>query len=94
MARYAVPAFDLECDGDCTAALRTWGDALSAESWVASVSLTGATAHVVVRDTERAKRSLLPSAISSGLVVSRFETVRPSLEDIFLRLVGEEGEAA
>jgi ABC-2 type transport system ATP-binding protein len=94
LARYATPAFDLECDGDCGAALRAWGDSLAREPWVASVAYSGGAAHVVVRDTQRAKRELLPSALAAGLVVSRYETVRPSLEDIFLRLVGQEGEAA
>ncbi|MHB0878048.1 MAG: ABC transporter ATP-binding protein [Anaerolineae bacterium] len=94
LARYATPAFDLECDGDCSTALRAWGDAIAREGWVASVSVGGGAAHVVVRDTERAKRELLPSALAAGLVVSRYEMVRPSLEDIFLRLVGQEGDAA
>ena len=89
LARYAVPAFDLECDNGCGEALRAWADATRAEPWVASVALSGTTAHVVVSDTEQAKRSLLPSALAAGLIVSRYETVRPSLEDVFMRLVGE-----
>jgi hypothetical protein len=47
---------------------------------------------VVVRDVERAKRELPPSLLSAGVVLVHYEMVRPSLEDVFLRLVTEGGE--
>jgi len=55
--------------------------------------MNGAVVRVIVKDVDKAKRELLPSAIQSGLVLRRYEMVRPSLEDIFLRLVGEGGAA-
>jgi hypothetical protein len=41
----------------------------------------------VVNDVEIARRELLASAVTAGLVLDRYEMVRPSLEDVFLRLV-------
>ncbi len=35
---------------------------------------------------------LMASAVQAGLLLTRYEVVRPSLEDVFLQLVGE-GEA-
>jgi len=49
---------------------------------------------VIVRDVAAAKRELLALAVRSGLVLNRYEMVRPSLEDIFLRLVGTEEATA
>ena len=54
---------------------------------MASVSLDRATARVVVNDVGIARRELLTSALAEGLVLDRYEMVRPSLEDVFLRLV-------
>jgi ABC-type uncharacterized transport system ATPase subunit len=48
---------------------------------------------VVVSDVATAKRELLAAAVRAGLALTRYEMVRPSLEDIFLRLVGEGVEA-
>jgi len=33
----------------------------------------------------------LASAVQAKLVLNRYEEIKPSLEDVFLRLVGEEG---
>jgi ABC-type uncharacterized transport system ATPase subunit len=38
-----------------------------------------------------AKRELLASAVQADLMLDRYEEIKPSLEDVFLRLVGEEG---
>jgi hypothetical protein len=47
----------------------------------------------MVEDMEAAKRELMPSAVKAGLVLRRYEMLRTSLEDVFLRLVGEGGAA-
>ncbi len=94
LARYAIPAFELSCEPGGEARLAEWGLALEREPWVASVALDNATARVVVDDVAAAKARLLPAAVEAGLVLTRYEMVRPSLEDVFLRLVGPEGQAA
>jgi ABC-type uncharacterized transport system ATPase subunit len=45
-----------------------------------------------VNDVEAAKKDLLASITQAGLILTRYEIVRPSLEDVFLQLVGQEEE--
>ena len=93
LARYAVPAFEVESANGYAERLNTWAETVRAANWVRSVSVDGQTARVVVNDVETAQRELMASAVRAGLVLTRYEMVRPSLEDVFLRLVGEGGPA-
>ncbi len=90
LAQYAIPAIELEVDAQSAAGLTTWTEALKKEAWVQSTSLEGSVARVIVSNIETAKRELLASAMRSGLVLIRYEVMRPSLEDVFLRLVSQE----
>jgi len=90
LAQYAIPAFEVEVDSQTTAGFVNWSEALQREHWVKSVSLEGLVARVNVTDIEAAKRELLASITQAGLILARYEVVRPSLEDVFLRLVGQE----
>ena len=92
LARYAIPAFELEIENGASAPLQAWADDLGKLGWVSTVAISGQTARVVVSKIATAKRELLPSALAAGLVPIRYEMVRPSLEDVFLRLVAEEGQ--
>ena len=87
LGRYAVPAFEVEVGTGLAEQLAAWTETLRSHSWVASVSLDRVTARMVVNDVEIARRELLASAVAAGLVLDRYEMVRPSLEDVFLRLV-------
>ena len=87
LGRYAVPAFEVEVEKGLAEHLSAWAETLRSLQWVTSVSLERATARVVVNDVEIARRELLASAVAAGLVLDRYEMVRPSLEDVFLRLV-------
>jgi len=89
--RYAVPAFELETDPGAAPALAQWAESVRALAWIGSVAVEGAAARIVVHDVEVAKRELLPAALAAGLTLTRYQLVRPSLEDVFLRLVGEDG---
>jgi ABC-2 type transport system ATP-binding protein len=86
--RYAVPAFELEA-ADRTALLH-WAEGLKALPWITSVAATNGAVRITVKDVRKAKQELLPQALQAGLVLSRYEEVRPSLEDVFLQLVGTE----
>jgi ABC-2 type transport system ATP-binding protein len=88
--RYVVPAFEIEVENGFVKSLGAWTEALSETEWVTSVSMDKRTARVVVSDVEAAKRQLMAAAVHAGLVVTRYEMVKPSLEDVFLRLVNEE----
>jgi len=90
LAQYAIPAFEVEVDNQSEPGLTPWIDELRKEGWVKSVLLQGLIARVIVSDVERAKKELLASIIQANLVLTRYEVVRPSLEDVFLQLVRQE----
>ena len=91
MEHYAIPAFEVEgVDHD---AISLWAEALRGLPWVISVVPRNGAYRITVRDVQIAKRALLTLAVDSGLSLNRYEEVRPSLEDIFLQLVGLENVA-
>lgn len=90
LAQYAIPAFELEVEPQSVAGLGKWGDDLRKETWVKSVSLNKQVARVVVTDVGIAKREMLASVQNSGIILIRYEVVKPSLEEVFLHLVGQE----
>jgi ABC-2 type transport system ATP-binding protein len=94
IARFALPAFDLECVPGQEERMAAWIARIADADWVASATHNGALGHVVAAEIDRARQALLPSAIEAGLVLIRYETVRPSLEEVFLRLVQEQEPAA
>ncbi len=91
LGQYAVPAFEVEVGNGLAGQLSAWADNLRSFSWVMSVSQDRAIARIVVNDLEVARRELLPSAVAAGLALDRYEMVRPSLEDVFMRLVEDGG---
>jgi ABC-2 type transport system ATP-binding protein len=89
--RYAAPVFEVESDVASVERLAGWARSVQQQRWVTGVTLDGSTARVLVSNVETARRELLSSVVQAGLLLSRYEMVRPSLEDVFLRLVGEGG---
>ncbi|MHB1319914.1 MAG: ABC transporter ATP-binding protein [Anaerolineae bacterium] len=87
LERYALPAFELEADNGSAARMAAWSQEIVRQSWVSSATLEGAQARIVVSDLAAGKQALLPSALGAGLTLTRFEMMRPSLEEVFLRLV-------
>ena len=63
---------------------------LRAAAWTRDVRLDHGILRVVVTDTERATAEALPLVVAAGVRLARFERVRPTLEDVFLQLVGNE----
>jgi ABC-2 type transport system ATP-binding protein len=77
----AGPVLEVECD-DNARAIRT----LSTLDWVLDASLFGAFLHIGL--AEHADAMGLAAALrSAGIRVGRMEPIRPSLEDVFLRLI-------
>jgi ABC-2 type transport system ATP-binding protein len=91
LARYATPSFELATTPDGTASLLALASELRSLPWVETVAVEGPTARVTVRELEPAHAELLRRALGSGVRLVRYELTRPSLEDVFLRLVGPEG---
>ena len=90
LARYAEPAFEVEVVSGADKQLHRWTRALDARPWITSTAVHGQRTRIVVSDVQTAQRELLASAVQAGLVIARYELVRPSLEDVFLRLVRAE----
>jgi ABC-2 type transport system ATP-binding protein len=91
LERYAVPAFEVEADD--RAALARWAKELGRLSWVTAVASENGKLRITVKDVAKAKRELLPLAVRAKVILNRYEEVRPSLEDVFLQLVGTESVA-
>ena len=88
LEQYAIPAFEVE--GDDHAALSHWAEDLRRLSWVTAVVPKNGAFRISVKEPQFARRELLAMAVNSGLALKRYEEVRPSLEDVFLQLVGAE----
>ena len=88
MDRYAQPVF--EAEGEDAASVKRWAGILQHEKWVTAVSMDGDILRVTVSDVHLARTELLASAVAQRVALRRYEEVRPSLEDIFLRLVNKE----
>jgi ABC-2 type transport system ATP-binding protein len=90
LAQYAVSALEVEVDEKSEAILTSWSETLRGEPWVKTINLRELVVRVIVNDIETGKKELLKSATSAGVILNKYEVVRPSLEDVFLQLVGEE----
>jgi ABC-2 type transport system ATP-binding protein len=89
LQRYAVPAFEIEIDPISQNDLHPWIENLRSLPWILDVAVDNLSTRIVVEDVETAKRELLATTVQFGLILSRYEVARPSLEDIFLHLTGE-----
>lgn len=59
---------------------------LEARSWVSRVSIEAEIITILANDVPQGKAELLPILANHNLIIERFEWVRPSLEEIFLRV--------
>jgi ABC-2 type transport system ATP-binding protein len=84
--RYTQPAFELELDSSQGEAGEQLVAALRAEPWAGDVTRQGDVVRVTAVDTTAAARDILPLVAAQSIQLQRFERIRPSLEDIFLRL--------
>jgi ABC-2 type transport system ATP-binding protein len=90
LSRFAPPVYVIEADPGPGLAIAGLAARLEREPWVADVEVTGTTLRVTVTDDTRATRELLPAIVATGLSISAFRRERPSLEDVFLQLVGRD----
>jgi ABC-2 type transport system ATP-binding protein len=89
MDQYVLPIFEVEGVPGTESAMRAWQEKLDAFPWFESGTVKDHTARILVKDLEAARFGLLEAIRQSSLAIDRFEAVRPSLEDVFLKLVGE-----
>jgi ABC-2 type transport system ATP-binding protein len=86
--RYAQPIYLLELEVGQEAAMPALLAALRREPWAGEVVVEQTRIRVAVRNFAAASQEILPLIATSGVRLQQFERVRPSLEDIFLRLTG------
>ncbi len=92
--RYARPTYEIELEPHQPEALATLEALLRAAPWAERVARRQDILRVSVRDTHAASHALAPLCAQADAAVARLERGRPSLEEIFLRLVGEPGAQA
>jgi len=90
LARFAQPLYRLEPEPDQAAAIETLTARLRETPWIDDVRVDPARIIVSITDEKAASAGLLPLIVAAGVRLAAFERVRPSLEDVFLRLVGRE----
>jgi ABC-2 type transport system ATP-binding protein len=88
LARHARPILELDPEPGQDAAVGALMDQLRTASWSQDVRLEHGVVRVTVHDAELAAAETLPMVVAGGVRLARFERVRPTLEDVFLQLVG------
>jgi len=88
--RYAQPIFTFEPEPGQDEKVQGLIAALREASWAGEVVQEHGVIRVLARDTAQASSEILGLLAGRHIEVQRFERGRPSLEDIFLRLVGSD----
>jgi len=92
LASHARPILELDPEPDQEAAVAALAATVRGQAWTRDVRVEHGLIRVFVTDAERAAAEVLPLVVMSGVRLARFERVRPTLEDVFLALVGTAGE--
>jgi ABC-2 type transport system ATP-binding protein len=92
--RYALPVYVIEPDMTDAAAAERLADEVRRVTGVDAVEVAAGVLRVSVDDGTDVGSRLLAAVAASGSPVARFERQRPTLEDVFLRLVGDAGRRA
>jgi ABC-2 type transport system ATP-binding protein len=92
LAEHARPIYRLTPEVDQDAAVDRLIGLLRASAWANAVTQgTGGIVRVVVDDPEAAAGAILPLIVGAGVRLAAFERARPTLEDVFLELIGPPG---
>jgi ABC-2 type transport system ATP-binding protein len=89
--RYAQPIYELVPEPQQPGAIDRLAGVMRGQPWAHDVQRTPDSVRVFVNDPKVAGPAILPLVVSSGVGLVRYERARPSLEDVFLRLVAESG---
>jgi len=89
LERYAQPIYELEPEPNQPDGIGRLATLMRAQPWAREVRTEPDVVRVFVQDPKVAGPAMLPLLASCGVDLVRFERARPSLEDVFLRLVAE-----
>ena len=92
LASHARPILELDPEPGQDAAVDALVATVRAQAWTRDVRVEHGLVRVFVSDADRAAIEMLPLVVATGVRLGRFERVRPTLEDVFLALVGTAGE--
>jgi len=90
LARHARPILELEPEPGQETATERLLAGLREAPWCQDARLEHGLIRVTVTDAAQAGAAVLPMVMASGVHLARYERVRPTLEDVFLELVGED----
>jgi ABC-2 type transport system ATP-binding protein len=88
LAAHARPIYRLVPGPGQDARVAALLDRLRAAPWTTDVSTDDGHLRVTVSDPDAAATGILPLVVATGVVLDSFERARPTLEDVFLELVG------
>ena len=88
LAAHARPIYNLDPAPRQEAAVAALLARLRAAPWTTDVTATAVGIRVTVADPDAAAGAILPLVVACGVVLESFERARPTLEDVFLKLVG------
>ena len=94
LERYASDVYLVEPEPATPEALQRVADALVAVNGVVAAEVRHGVVRVTVADAAVANRPLLGALAALDVAIASFERQRPTLEDVFLRLVGRDRESA
>ncbi len=86
---YARPIYEIELEPQQDEGASALEALLRAAPWADTVTRDHDILRISVRDAQAASYAVAPLCAQAGVAVARLERLRPSLEDIFLRFVGE-----
>jgi len=88
LERYARPVYRIEPEDGQEAAVEQLATVIAAAPWATAVDRARGVLRVSVNDESVAARELLAAVAAQGVALLAFERQRPTLEDVFLQLVG------
>jgi ABC-2 type transport system ATP-binding protein len=86
LADYATNVLLLEVARDCLPLPARFTAELEAQPWLAGLTLDDNQLRLAVHDTAVARQAILPLVVAHDIILTRYEWVRPSLEEIFLSI--------
>jgi ABC-2 type transport system ATP-binding protein len=91
LARFSETRFRLEPAPGQEAAVAAMVDTIVGAPWCESVDAEAGAVVVAGHDEAALAAGLLPLVVAAGVRLDRLERVQPTLEDVFLRIVGQDG---